>query len=370
MDIQKLLTDVVLDPTMRSVTLGSTLLGVISGAIGTYAVLRRQSLLGDTISHAAFPGVILAFLLTGSRSPAYLILGAGLIGWLSTLLVLTLVRRTRVKTDSALGIGLSMFFGLGIVLLSHVQNINIRNKAGLDKILFGQAAALLHEDIIAMFVLGGVILILLALFWKEFKLVSFDPEFAHSLGLRVRLLDGLLVSALVLAIVMGLQTVGVVLMSAMIVAPAAAARQWTERLGRVVALAGLFGALSGTLGVALSRIWNIPPGPAVVLFATSIVVVSLFLAPSRGILWKALRQIGFRKKIQLDTILYNFYALSQHHDNPQHPHTMGTLRALNANPITLRRSLNELEKLGLVQRGFALTQKGLDQARNFDRRED
>ncbi len=370
MTLQSLISDVMFNSTMRTVTLGSTLLGIVSGAIGSYAVLRKQSLLGDTISHAAFPGVILAFMITGSRAPLYIILGAAVVGWLATVMIMALIKNSKIKNDSALGIGLSLFFGMGIVLLSYVQNADFKNKAGLDKILFGQTAAIQVQDVWITLVLGLLILLLISLFWKEFKLLSFDSEFAKSIGLPVRILDGILMTALVLAIVLGLQTVGVVLMSAMIVAPAAAARQWTEKLGVMIILSSVIGALSGALGVAISRVAEFPPGPTIVVVASVFVIISLFFAPNRGILWKALRQISFKKQIQLDTLLYDFYGLALHHDNPHHPHTLGTLKILNANPMYLRQALTRLEELGYVQYGYALTEKGLAKAREFDRKED
>ena len=240
------------DYTLRTVALGAATLGAVSGALGTYAVLRRQSLLGDAISHAALPGIALAFLLTGSKLPLVLMLGAALAGWLATLLVMAVVSTTRIKYDSALGLMLSVFFGFGLVLLTFIQKLPNANQAGLDTFLFGQAAALVQRDVVTMAGLGGVALLAMGCFWKEFKLLSFDAEFGKSLGFPVRWLDVGLTTLLVIAIVIGLQTVGVVLMSAMIIAPPAAARQWTDRLGLMVMLSMLFGALAGVSGALLS----------------------------------------------------------------------------------------------------------------------
>jgi manganese/zinc/iron transport system permease protein len=231
--------------TLRTIALGAAALGIISGVLGCFAVLRRQALLGDAMSHAALPGVVLAFMLTGSRAPLVLVLGAAIAGWLGALAVLTIVRMSRLKEDSAFGLVLSVFFAIGMVLLTIVQRSGTGGQAGLDKYLFGQAAALVTSDVIMIVVLGTIVLALLALFWKEFKLLSFDLDYAASLGYPVRRLDILLTSLIVLAIVIGLQLVGVVLMSAMLVAPAVAARQWTNRLGTMTLLAGGFGAAAG-----------------------------------------------------------------------------------------------------------------------------
>lgn len=277
--------------TLRTVALGSAILGLVSGALGTYAVLRRQSLIGDAISHAALPGIALAFLLTGSRVTLVLLLGALVAGWLATLAIMTVTQTPRITFDSALGVALSVFFGVGLMLLTYIQQTAGAQQAGLDTFLFGQAATLVTDDVWTMAALGAVALLGMGVYWKEFKLVSFDPVFARTLGFPVRMLDTLLMTLLVLAIVIGLQTVGVVLMSAMLVAPAAAARQWTDRLGTMVAISMVFGVTAGVSGALISSLAaNLPTGPTIVLCVSAIVVASLGLAPHRGLLWRFLRQ--------------------------------------------------------------------------------
>ena len=235
------LHDLIFDYTLRNVALGSALLGIVSGVLGSFAVLRRQGLLGDSLAHAALPGICLAYLLTGSKATLVLLLGAAVAGWLGTLLILEIVRETRLSEDTALGVVLSTFFGVGILLLTFIQRRNDANQAGLDKFLFGQAATLVEKNVLTLGVLGGAALLLVALLYKEFKLLAFDPEFAGSLGFDTRLLSVLLTSLIVVAVVIGLQTVGVVLMVAMLIGPAVAARQWTDRLGVMLGLAALFG---------------------------------------------------------------------------------------------------------------------------------
>ena len=279
-----------LNYTLIVVGIGSALLGIISGALGTYAVLRRQSLLGDAISHAALPGIALAFLLTGSKTPLILVFGAALAGWVGTLLILSIVKLTRIKYDSALGLVLSTFFGFGLVLHTLIQRNGNANQAGLDTFLFGQAASLLERDVLTMGILGGIALLIMSLFWKELKLLVFDEGFATSIGLPVRALDILLTSLLTVAIVLGLQAVGAVLMSAMLVAPAVAARQWTNRLGYMVLIAALFGAIAGVSGTLLSSSASrLPTGPTIVLCATLFVGLSFALAPNRGLVWHWVR---------------------------------------------------------------------------------
>ena len=288
------------DYTLMIVASGAALLGIVSGALGTYAVLRRQSLLGDAISHAALPGIAIAFLLTGSKVPLILVLGAAIAGWLGTLLIMSIVRMTRIKYDSALGIVLSTFFGFGLVLHTLIQRTGNANQAGLDTFLFGQAATILERDILTIGVLGGVAIIISLVFWKELKLLVFDEGFAASLGFPIRALDILLTSLLVIAIVLGLQAVGAVLMSAMLVAPAVAARQWTDRISVMMLLAAFFGALAGVSGTIISSSASrIPTGPTIVLCATVVVGFSIVFASNRGLLWDWIRQQRNRRNLKI-----------------------------------------------------------------------
>lgn len=293
-----LLHDVIFDYTLRNVALGSALLGIVGGVLGSFAVLRRQGLLGDALAHTALPGICLAFMLTGLRTPLVLMAGAAITGWIGTLIIIKVVRDTRISEDSALGIVLTVFFGIGIVLLTQIQHSNNANQAGLDRYLFGQAATLVQSHVVTMAVLGGVALLCVGLLFKEFKLLSFDPEFAASIGFPVGKLNVLLTSLIVIAVVIGLQTVGVVLMAAMLVGPAAAARQWTNRLSSMLGLSALFGATAGVSGAMISvTASRLPTGPMVILCMTAIVAVSLLFAPERGIVWDAVRQRSSRGRV-------------------------------------------------------------------------
>ncbi|MEO8323760.1 MAG: iron chelate uptake ABC transporter family permease subunit [Actinomycetota bacterium] len=288
------------DYTLRVVAAGSAILGITSGVLGTFAVLRKQSLLGDAISHAALPGVALAFLITGSKSPIVLVIGAAIAGWLGTLAMRSIVKRSRIKQDTALGLVMSVFFGVGLVLLTYIQRLPDASKAGLNTFLFGQAAAMLGRDVATMIVLGSLAILAVVVFWKEFKLLSFDPAFAESMGFPVQLLEVLLTTLLVVAIAIGLQAVGVVLMSALVVAPAAAARQWTNRLAVMVLLAAGFGAVSGVTGaVVSSNVEHLPTGPTIVLVASTIVALSFAFAPGRGLVARTILQRRSNRRFRL-----------------------------------------------------------------------
>ncbi len=296
--IPSILHDLIFDYTLRNVALGSAILGIVGGVLGSFALLRRQGLVGDALAHAALPGICLAFMLTGARTPIVLMLGAAISGWIGTLLILRIVRDTRLSEDTALGVILTVFFGLGIVLLTQIQHSDNANQAGLDHYLFGQAATLVSEDVRTMAVVGGIALAIVGLLFKEMKLLAFDPEFAASIGFPTDRLSILLTSSIVLAVVIGLQTVGVVLMAAMLVGPAAAARQWTNRLGVMVVLAGVFGAAAGVTGAMISvSARQIPTGPMIVLCVTALVIISLLFAPERGIVWDSLRRRALSRTV-------------------------------------------------------------------------
>ena len=370
MDLFQLLNDLFFDYTLRTVALGTAVLGIVSGSLGSFAVLRKQSLLGDAISHAALPGVVIAFLITRSKTASVLLIGALIAGWLATLLIINVVRHTRIKEDSALGLALSLFFGLGLMLLTTTQNLPDARQAGLDRFLFGQAAALVERDVITLAVVGLLALLAMAFFWKEFKLLSFDPEYAASLGLPVRLLDVILTTLLVIAVVIGLQAVGVILMSAMVVAPAAAARQWTNRLGMMVIIAGAIGAISGVGGTLISSTRpGLATGPVIVLVASGVVLISLFLAPNRGLAWRWMRQQRNRRQLRLETVLSDLYRLEKQHDSYKKGHSIAVLRAMNAQRGGVARSLETLTEQKLVQQPqpdhWLLTEAGTAAAEQF-----
>ncbi|MBK8022271.1 MAG: metal ABC transporter permease [Chloroflexi bacterium] len=277
------------DYTLRTVALGGALLGVVAGVLGSFAVLRRESLVGDALSHAALPGVGIAFLLAG-RDMGALLIGAGIASWLGVQFVTALTRTTRIKQDTALGIVLAAWFAAGIALLTYIQSIPDASQAGLDNFIFGQAATMVEADVRRIAGFGIVALIVLLLFWKEFKLITFDLGFAQANGFRVRTLSALLSTLIVAAVVLGLQVAGVILMVGLLIAPGIAARQWTHRLDQMLVLAAVFGAFSGGVGAVISGIESdIPTGPMIIVVAALLVALSIAFAPGRGLVWARLK---------------------------------------------------------------------------------
>lgn len=337
-------------PGLGSVVAGTALLGFLCGTLGTFAVLRKQSLMGDAISHACLPGLILAFLFFNSKESWVLMLGAAISGTLAAMVILGISRYSRVKEDSSLAITLSVFFGFGLMLLTWVQRRPDAAQAGLARFLFGQAATLLDRDVWLLAAIAIPSLVTVFIFWKQFQLVCFDRSFAQSLGIPVFFIEVLLSLLLVMVIVAGLETVGVVLMSALLVAPAVAARQWTNKLGNMTFLAGFFGAFSGIAGAFLSNIGktSIPTGPVIVLFITLVVLLSILFAPARGIVWLQFKHWRDSKVLQLDSVLSNLLNLAKEHSGKQNGHSMAMLKGISSNPSGVPRSVHKLLELGLV----------------------
>ena len=360
------------DFTIRNVVLGAALLGITSGVLGSFAVLRQQSLLGDALSHAALPGVALGFLVAGERNLIAILLGALISGALAASYALILTRRSRLKNDAALGSVLSVFFALGIVLLTFIQNQNNAGQAGLDSFLFGQAATIVPSDIVTMLVISALCLGLTALLWKQFKVLSFDSGFAASLGFPTLVLEFTLTLMIALAIVMGLQLVGVVLMAALLIAPVVAARQWTKRLEHMVVLAAIFGAISGITGSLISATGRgLSTGLLIVICASILVFISLLFAPERGLLWEALNFQRNRRDLRSQQVLVDLYKLANEHNNPNYQTELGTLKTYYG--FNTRQVLNELISQGYVQpsqhmqgegQHWTLTKEGYEQARN------
>ena len=275
---------------------GASLLGASSGVIGCFAVLRRRALTGDALSHATLPGLCLGFLVAGQAGMLALLSGAAISGVLGIGIIAGLRRWTRIKDDAAIGIVLSVFTGLGVVLLSVVQGRPRGGQAGLDSFIFGKTAGMIWQDAVWITILALATLLIVVVAFKEFKLVAFDPGFARVQGWPAFAVDFVLMLLIVVAIVIGLPAAGVLMMAALLVIPGAAARFWTERLHVMLLLAGLFGMASGAAGTFLTMIFvKAPTGPTIILVASLIFLVSLLFAPRRGVIARSLERRQLRQ---------------------------------------------------------------------------
>lgn len=301
-----------LDPNLRWVFMATLLLGVAAGTLGCFAFLRGRSLMGDVLAHSALPGVCIAFLFgevlrsrgwlnIDSKNLWLLLAGASLTAMLAANCVAAITRHVRLKEDAAQAIALTIFFGCGVVMLSHIQHSGAGSQSGLDKFLFGQTASLVASDVRTMAGVAAVLCVLAFLLFKELKLLCFDAEFGAGLGMPMRVLDTVLLLMIVAAVVIGLQAVGVVLISALLITPAAAARFWTDKLTVMVLLSAVIGGCSGMLGTVLSsheKAQGLPTGPMIVLAATTLFVISVLFAPRRGVLAKVWRARSNRERLR------------------------------------------------------------------------
>jgi manganese/zinc/iron transport system permease protein len=291
------------------VLLALSCVGVVAGAVGSFAVLRRRALTGDALAHASLPGLCIAFMLAGERSVPLMLAGAFVSGLIGVSLIVALRRWTRVKEDAAIGIILSVFFGAGIVLSGVIQHeFPAGNKAGLDSYILGKATGIQVADLLIMgaVTLGCVTTIALA--FKEFRLITFDAAFARSQGWPVGAIDLVLMAMVALVVVIGLPSVGVALIAALLIIPGASARFWTESLGKMTLLATLFGAVIGLVGAALSASFShFSTGPVVVLTGSALFLASALFAPRRGAIARRISDRRFARDVGLQRLLAELY---------------------------------------------------------------
>jgi manganese/zinc/iron transport system permease protein len=290
------------------VVLGAIVLGVTSGVLGAFAVLRRRSLVGDAVAHSTLPGVCVAFLVAGVKDVPGLLVGAAVAGVVAALLMVGIERTGRIAPDTAIGVVLSGFFSLGVVLLTHIASGADADQAGLENYLFGQAAGLLESDVAVMAALGGSGLLVVLVLRRALTTTLFDPAYAGSIGLPVRALEVLMTGLLVVAVVTGVRVVGAILMVAMLVVPTVVARQFADRFPAVLALAGVVGAVVGATGSLAATRAQLPTGPVIVLVGFALTMVAVLGAPGRGVLWRASDLARRRRRVLRDAVLVEPHA--------------------------------------------------------------
>lgn len=356
-----------LDPNTQWVLIGMILICSSSAVIGTFTFLRKRALVGDAISHAILPGVCLAFLFTQTKHPLVLFIGAVVSGWLGLLSINAITKYTRIKSDAALALVLSIFYGIGIVFLTLIQQSGNASQSGLDKFLFGKAAAILPQDVWVY--LGFSIVLGLAVFllYPWIKLVIFDRDFALAKEIPVQQIELLLSLLTVCAIALGIQAVGVVLMSALLIAPAAAARYWTHKLKDMLILASLFAIASGILGALISGTYpKFPTGPWVVSVLSLTAILSVFLGKRKGVLARYRKKKRNEHKMLRENILKCFFHLSEYDHQPYKARTEDELMERRGwTQKQLMRGLKSLTRDKWVQsKGglWEITSKGFQEA--------
>lgn len=296
--------------TYRMVFFGTMTIGLVAGALGSFAYLRKQSLISDVISHAALPGTLLTFLTAAvvlgvdGRNMIGLIIGAVVVGTIAVLFANGVTRTSKIRIDTAMAVALTIFFGAGMLLMRIIANGVFPGKGGIQDYLFGNASVITIADLTTSIIVGSLALVLMLVFWKEFALRTFDPDHSTVLGFRARTIDMLMFTTIVIATVIGVKAVGLVLMVAFVVTPPAAARQWTRTLPGMVALSAMFGALGSGIGAYLSIVLGkVPTGPLIVLTLFAIFLFSLLFSPRRSIITRIVTQARARSALKRELVL-------------------------------------------------------------------
>ncbi|HNP16786.1 MAG TPA: iron chelate uptake ABC transporter family permease subunit [Fulvivirga sp.] len=339
------------DPNVRYVVLGSILITASSAIVGTFTFLKKKALVGDAVAHAVLPGVCLSFIVYGEKNPLVLIIGAFITGWLALTLIDIISSKSKIKEDTAIGLILSVFFGVGIFLLTIIQKSGNAAQSGLDQFLFGKAASLVGSDLVTFSLVSVILLIAVYVFFKEFTLIAFDKDFASTIGLPIKTMELILTTLTVLAVVVGIQAVGVVLMAAMLITPAAAARFWTEKIQVMIWLAAIFGAFSGLSGAYISYVApSMPTGPWIVIVISTIAFFSFFFAPKRGIIIRYLTQKRIQRHIVDENILKALYHLGEEEKNFFDERTIETILSKRTlQKEVLLKSLRRLKREGYLK---------------------
>ncbi|MGB1127768.1 MAG: iron chelate uptake ABC transporter family permease subunit [Opitutales bacterium] len=359
------------------------LLGSACGIMGGFLLLRKRSLMGDTLSHATLPGVGIAFILSvmfgaSGKSLPILLLGATLTGGAGCWAVLFIRNNSRIKDDAAMGIVLSVFFGAGVAVLGLVQSMPEGSAAGLESFIYGKTASMVIDDFKILVAVTGSVLLLSVLFFKEFRLLCFDEPFATAQGWPVKWLDILLLALVTLVTVAGLQAVGLVLIIAFLITPAAAARFWSERLDNMLLLSALIGGFSGWLGASVSAFFpRMPAGAVIVLVAAACFLFSMLFGRERGVLVRLFRQSTLKRSMGRQHLLRALYEILEAGAGVDgvvlsHPVPFRQVRGRRTwSDSNLRRYVREAYRGGLVaeQKGdhITLTESGLVAAAKITR---
>lgn len=303
------------DYNTRLVVICTMLLGCACGLMGGFLLLRKRSLMGDTLSHATLPGVGLSFMLAvalggDGKSLPILLAGAAITGVIGCVAVLFIREQTRIKDDAAMGIVLSVFFGAGVAILGVIQTMPEGSAAGLESFIYGKTASMVMSDFQILVLVTICVITCSLLLFKEFRLLCFDETFAAALGWPVKFLDILLLALITAVTVAGLQAVGLILIIAFLITPAAAARFWTNQLDRMLVLSALIGGASGWLGASLSAfIPRLPAGAVIVIVAALFFVVSMLIGTERGVMIRFLRQSKLKKRMGRQHLLRALYEI-------------------------------------------------------------
>jgi manganese/zinc/iron transport system permease protein len=358
------------DPAIRTAVAGVLLLSISSGTLGCFIVLRRMSLLGDALSHAVLPGVCLGFMITWTKDPVWILAGAATSALLASWLIQIILRHSRLKPDVAMGLVLSGFFGFGTLLLTRIQHLPAGNQTGLNQFLFGLASAISERDLVFMGILSLAIVVCVLAVFKELVLTSFDEGFAAATGLPVRALHFLLMGLTGLAVVISIQAVGVVLVSAMLIIPAASALLCTDRMWKMVLLSIAFAGGAGLAGLNASYLGStLPTGPFVVLSLSLVFLGAYLFSPRYGVAARALRRARQARRAERENGLKSVHQVLDQDGTAAVP--LARLASFRSErPGQTRRVARALVRRGWARQegdAIALTERGFARARELER---
>lgn len=358
-----------LSSTLILVLFGLAVISAVAGLVGCYAFLRKRTLVGDAVAHSVLPGVAVGFLLSGTKDPLFLLFGGLFFGYLAILSIDLLHRKTKLSEDSAIALVTTVYFAFGSVLLSVIANSGNGEQAGLKDFLFGKAATLTEMDIWVFLVGAFVVFLAVLVFYKPFFLLSFNKDFAAAQGWNIHVYETILSVLTVLVIAIGLQAVGVVLMSALLIAPAAAARYWTNSLTKMMVIAALFGSVSGVSGGLLSLMkQDMPTGPWVIMILFLFTFLTLLFAPEKGYLSIRQRNRNNQKKINEENIMKTFHQFNENGVRQVSESLLLDKRPMDTNQlqVTLKAILKK-KWIAEDKKIFALTDLGTIEAKRVVR---
>ena len=359
------------DSNINNVLLGTSVLGFSCGIVGILLVLSKKALIVDAISHAVLPGICIGFMFTGVKDPLYLSLGGIVAGAIAVYLVDWISRISRIKKDASIAIALSVLFSFGVILLNIIQHSGNSNQSGLTDFLFGKAATIIKSDLYFFGVVFSIVTITLLLFYQQFKITLFDPGFSRAIGLSERFSQSLISGLVIISTAVGIQTVGIILMSALLITPASAALFWTNNFKKAILLSGMIATLSSILGVFISFLSpDMPTGPWIIVMLSIFALFSAFISKN-GIIIKKINTSVKRKKLLTENVLIAIYEMGRKTGEIKKGRPLQEIhRGYSISYKDLNRGLKILKSNEFIKFSnelFCLTDKGISRAKKIIR---
>lgn len=350
------------DFTMLIICLGTGILGALCAVVGSWLFLQKKSLFGDTIAHATLPGITGIFMITHCKEQPILLLGGFFSASVFVYCIQHIITASTLKKDTILGVVLATSFGMGSVLLSKIQTMQSSHQAGLTKYLLGNPATMLLEDLALIIIAAIVVLLVTIYFIKPYSIMLFDPVYAKTTGIALDTISTIMLAATTITIIFGLQAVGIILMSALLINPPAAAYQWTKRFTPMMILSACFGAFATIVGTIIScSKMHLPTGPVIVMIATTITAISVLFCPE-GLIMSWYRQRKQVESLSHLSLLPYFLLFNEGKQDPFYPHDIAALIQLGK-PFS-KDSLQFLQQHGFIQspkpQFWCLTEKGFN----------